>query len=177
NQQDGADQVSSLLELTKDMIVQEVGWDSDCDASISEAVEDAVGSELLEEDTDEVVDAVLLWWREGDGDLVDRLMDVVTPLADEGHVWVLTPKTGTDGHVEPAVIAESAQTAGMLQTRTAAIGDWVGNRLYLRKVKGPRHRQRSTARGVGPGTPYRALRGCATLTSAGVRDAPALTRA
>ena len=117
NQQDGADQVSSLLELTKDMIVQEVGWDSDCDASISEAVEDAVGSELLEEDTDEVVDAVLLWWREGDGDLVDRLMDVVTPLADEGHVWVLTPKTGTDGHVEPAVIAESAQTAGMLQTR------------------------------------------------------------
>ena len=138
NQQDGADQVSSLLELTKDMIVQEVGWDSDCDASISEAVEDAVGSELLEEDTDEVVDAVLLWWREGDGDLVDRLMDVVTPLADEGHVWVLTPKTGLDGHVEPAVIAESAQTAGMLQTRTAALGEWAGSRLTLRKNSAPR---------------------------------------
>jgi len=84
-----------------------------------------------------VVDAVLLWWREGDGDLVDRLMDAVTPLADEGSVWVFTPKTGLDGHVEPAVIAESAQTAGMLQTRTAAIGDWVGSRLSLRKG-GPR---------------------------------------
>ena len=133
NQQDGADQVVGLLELTNGLLVQEVGWDSDCDESISEAVEDAVGSELLEEDTDEVVDAVLLWWREGDGDLVDRLMDAVTPLADEGYVWVLTPKTGIDGHVEPAVIAESAQTAGMLQTRTAALGDWAGSRLSLRK--------------------------------------------
>ena len=137
NQQDGAAQVAAQLELAEGMLVQEVGWDSDCDDSISEAVEDAIGSEMLEEDTDEVVDAVLLWWREGDGDLVDRLMDVVTPLADEGSVWVFTPKTGLDGHVEPAVIAESAQTAGMLQTRTAAIGDWVGSRLSLRKG-GPR---------------------------------------
>lgn len=135
NQQDGADQVSGQLELTEGMLVQEVGWDSDCDESISEAVEDAVGSELLEEDTDEVVDAVLLWWRSGDGDLVDRLMDVVTPLADGGSVWVVTPKTGIDGHVEPAVIAESAQTAGMLQTRTAALSDWAGSRLTLRKNK------------------------------------------
>ena len=60
NQQDGADQVAGQLDLTEGMLVQEVGWDSDCDESISEAVEDAVGSELLEEDTDEVVDAVLL---------------------------------------------------------------------------------------------------------------------
>src|SRR5699024_11050656 len=60
NHQDGADQVSSLLELTKDMIVQEDGWDADCDASISEGDEDAVGPELLEEDTDEGVGAVML---------------------------------------------------------------------------------------------------------------------
>ena len=138
NQQDGADQVSGQFELTEGMLVQEVGWDSDCDESISEAVEDAVGSELLEEDTDEVVDAVLLWWRDGDGDLVDRLMDAVTPLTDDGSVWVLTPKTGLDGHVEPAVIAESAQTAGMLQTRTAALGEWAGSRLTLRKNSAPR---------------------------------------
>ena len=132
NQQGGAEQVAVQLELTKDMLVQEVGWDSDCDEAISEAVEDAVGSELLEED------AVLLWWRDGDGGLVDRLMDVVTPLAEEGSVWVLTPKTGIDGHVEPSVIAESAQTAGMLQTRTVALGDWAGSRLALRKNSIPR---------------------------------------
>src|SRR5699024_7234503 len=113
----------------------EAGWAAGCGAVRRGAVGDAGGPDLLEEDKDGVVDAVLLWGREGDGGLVDRLMDVVTPLADEGHVWVLTPKTGTDGHVEPAVIAESAQTAGMLQTRTAAIGDWVGSRLSLRKGK------------------------------------------
>ena len=138
NQQDAADQVSGQLELAEGMLVQEVGWDSDCDESISEAIEDAVGSELLEEDTDEVVDAVLLWWRAGDGDLVDRLMDAVTPLTDDGSVWVLTPKTGLDGHVEPEVIAESAQTAGMLQTRTAALGEWAGSWLTLRKNSAPR---------------------------------------
>lgn len=137
NQQDGAAHAAAQLELAEGMLVQEVGWDADCDESISEAVEDAIGSEMLDEDTDEVVDAVLLWWRDGDGDLVDRLMDVVTPLAEEGSVWVLTPKTGLDGHVEPAVIAESAQTAGMHQTRTAAVADWAGSRLALRKG-GPR---------------------------------------
>ena len=138
NQQDREGQVSGQLELTEGMLVQEVGWDSDCDESISEAVEDAIRSELLEVDTDEVVDAVLLWWRDGDGDLVDRLMDAVMPLTDGGSVWVLTPKTGLDGHVEPATIAESAQTAGMLQTRTAALGDWAGSRLTLRKNSAPR---------------------------------------
>ena len=41
-------------------------------------VEDACGGELLDEDTDEVVDVVLLWWRDGDGDLVDTLMDAIS---------------------------------------------------------------------------------------------------
>ncbi|EUA65775.1 hypothetical protein I553_8057 [Mycobacterium xenopi 4042] len=49
---------------------------------------------MLDEDTDEVVDVVLLWWREGDGDLVDTLMDAIASLAEDGVIWVLTPKTG-----------------------------------------------------------------------------------
>lgn len=138
NQDNDLSQEVRLLELTDGMLVQEVGWDEDCDAELSEAVEDVVGSVLLEEDTDEVVDAVLLWWREGDGDLVDRLMDTARALADDGCVWVFTPKTGIDGHVEPAVIAESAQTAGMLQTRTGTLGNWSGSRLALRKNATPR---------------------------------------
>lgn len=126
------------LELTDGMLVQEIGWDHDCDPALSEAIEDAVGSELLDEDTDEVVDVVLLWWREDDGDLVDRLMDVTTTLTDGGSIWVFTPKTGVDGHVEPAVIAEAAQTAGMMQTRTGALGEWSGARLALRKGNIPK---------------------------------------
>ena len=34
--------------------------------------------------TDEVVDVVLLWFREEDGDLIDALVDSITSLADQG---------------------------------------------------------------------------------------------
>jgi hypothetical protein len=84
---------------------------------------------LLDEDTDEVVDVVLLWWRDGDGDLVDTLMDAITPLAEDGVIWVLTPKTGKPGHVLPAEIAEAAPTAGLMPTSSVNLGtgaraDW-----------------------------------------------------
>ena len=64
-------------------------------------IEDACGGELLDEDADEVIDVVMLWWRDDDGDLVDRVIDAITPLADDGVIWVLTPKTGKPGHVSP----------------------------------------------------------------------------
>ena len=35
-------------------------------------------------------------------------MDAIGPLADNGVIWVLTPKTGRSGHVEPSEIAEAA---------------------------------------------------------------------
>lgn len=89
-----------------------MGWDEDTDDDIRADVEDASGGELLDEDADEVIDVVLMWWRDDDGDLVDALMDAITPLADDGVIWVLTPKTGKPGHVLPAEIAESAPTAG-----------------------------------------------------------------
>ena len=78
---------------------------------------------------------VLLWWRDGDGDLVDRLMDAIAPLGEDGVIWVLTPKTGKPGHVQPAEIAESAPTAGLMQTSSANLGGWTGSRLVQRKSK------------------------------------------
>lgn len=65
------------LEISDDMVVQEVGWDEDCDSSISEAIEDIIGSALLEDTSYDVCDAILFWWRDGDGDLTDDLVDVV----------------------------------------------------------------------------------------------------
>ena len=94
------------LGIQKDQVVQELGWDEDTDDDIRADIEDASGGELLDEDADEVIDVVLLWWRDVDGDLVDRLMDAITPLADDGVIWVVTPKTGKPGHVLPAEIAE-----------------------------------------------------------------------
>jgi hypothetical protein len=117
------------------MIVQELGWDSDVDDSIREAVEERCGDDLLDEGADEVIDVVLLWWREGDGDLVDALVDAIGPLADHGVIWVLTPKTGRSGHVEPSEIAEAAPTAGLSQTSNASVGDdWAGARLVAPKA-------------------------------------------
>ena len=106
------------------MVVMEMGYDDDVD-----------------EDTDEVVDAVLLWWRDGDGDLVETLIDALGPLTDNGVVWLLTPKAGRDGHVEPSEINESAPTAGLQQTSTVNAGkDWTAARLVV--PRGARAKQR-----------------------------------
>ncbi|MBB3603372.1 hypothetical protein FHT40_003033 [Mycolicibacterium sp. BK556] len=132
---EGAPSYAQKLGIHKDQVVQELGWDEDTDDEIRFAVEDASGGELLDEDADEVVDVVLLWWRDGDGDLVDRLMDAIAPLADDGIIWVVTPKTGKPGHVQPAEIAESAPTAGLMQTSSANLGDWIASRLVQPKSK------------------------------------------
>ena len=123
------------LGVREGLFVQEVGWDEDADSSISEAIEDIIGSELLDEDTDEACDIVLLWWREDDGDLVDGLVDAVRPLADAGRIWLLTPGAGRSGALEPGEIAESAQLAGLVQTRAERLGNWQGSCLVQRSGK------------------------------------------
>src|SRR5262249_16708643 len=95
--------------------------------------------EFVDEDTDEVVDTVLLWWRDGDGDLVDTLVDALGPLADTGAVWLLTPKAGRAGHVEPSEITESAPTAGLQQTPTVSVGkDWSAARVVVPRTASKR---------------------------------------
>jgi len=76
-----------------------------------------------------------LWWREGDGDLVDELMDALTYLTETGPIWVLTPKLGRDGHVDSSEIQDAAPIAGLSQTSTLALAkDWAGTRLVARKA-------------------------------------------
>lgn len=126
--------VADRLGIQPGMVVQEIGWDEDVDDDLRAAVEERIGGDLLDEDADEVVDVVLLWWREDDGDLVDALMDAIGPLAENGVIWVLTPKTGRPGHVEPSDIAEAVPTAGLAQTSNASIGgDWMATRLVSPK--------------------------------------------
>jgi hypothetical protein len=123
------------LGIKQGMVVMEVGFDDDCDAELRDSVVDRSGSELVDEDSDEVVDVVMLWWREGDGDLVDALVDALGPLTDNGVVWLLTPKTGREGHVEPSEISESAPTAGLQQTSSiSAAREWAGARLVAPKA-------------------------------------------
>ncbi len=125
--------VAERLGIKPDMVVQELGWDEDVDEDVRAAIEEYIGGELLDEDADEVIDVVLLWWRDGDGDLGDALVDARAPLAENGVVGVLTPKTGPPGHVAPSEIAEAVPTVGMSQTSNLSIGArWTATRLVPR---------------------------------------------
>ena len=116
------------------MVVQELGYDDDVDQELREAIEERLDEDMVEEDSDEVVDVVLLWWREEDGDLFEGLTDAMIPLTGGGNIWLLTPKAGRDGHVEPSDIGEAAQTAGLSQTSLLPLGkDWTGARLVSRR--------------------------------------------
>lgn len=120
--------------FAKGEIVLEVGYGPDCDDDLRSQIKEIVGTEFLEETTNEVVDAVLLWFREDDGDLVDELMDALTYLTETGPIWVLTPKVGRAGHVEPSDIQDAAPTCGLSQTSTLAVAkDWTATRLVARK--------------------------------------------
>lgn len=131
----GVQDYAQRLSIKPGQTVQEVGWDEDCDSAISEAIEDVIGEELLDEETDEICDAVLLWWREEDGDLVDGLVDAIRPLAENGRIWLLTPGAGHPGTIETGLIAESAQLAGLVQTKADRFGGWQGSCLVQRGTK------------------------------------------
>jgi hypothetical protein len=134
---EGHRSVVGRLGLQAGQVVQELGWDEDCAEDLRVAVEAVTGTTLVDEDYDDVVDAVLLWWREDDGDLVDALVDALTPLTDGGVVVLLTPKAGRGGHVEPSDVGEAATTAGLSATSSiAAAADWTGTRLVT--PRGPR---------------------------------------
>jgi hypothetical protein len=127
--------IAGKLGVESGMVVQELGWDEDIDEAVRDAVEERCGDEIVDEDAQEVVDLVLMWWRDGDGDLVDALVDAIGPLADSGVIWVLTPKTGRPGHVEPSEIAEAAPTAGLSQTSNVSVSEeWAGARLVAPKA-------------------------------------------
>jgi hypothetical protein len=117
-------------------LIQERGYDDDVDFDLRDDIEDVTGSELLDEDDHDVVDAVICWWRDGDGDLVDALMDSLTTLKEGGVVWVLTPKSGRDNYVSPADIQDAAPTSGLHLTTSAGVSkDWSATRLVPKKNK------------------------------------------
>jgi hypothetical protein len=132
---DGVKSPADRLGIQPGMVVMEIGFEDDSDTELRDAVADRVGDDLVDGDSDEVVDIVLLWWREDDGDLFDALVNALTPLTDGGVVWLLTPKAGRSGHVEPSDISEAAPTAGLQQTSSiSAAPDWSGARLVAPKA-------------------------------------------
>lgn len=128
---------SNLLEelgFTEDFLVQEIGADDDVDEEFRAALEEQLAEELIDEDEQEVVDAVLLWFREGDDDLTDALVDSLTNLDEGGVVWLLTPRSGRDGYVPPVEIQDAAPNAGLHVTSSAGVSaNWAATKLVSRK--------------------------------------------
>ena len=123
------------LGFKRGMVIQELGWDSDTDDQLRIAIEDAIDADMVDSDYGNVVDAVVLWWRDEDGDLVDGLVDSLTDLVGGGAIWLLTPKIGRPNAVDAADIAEAALIAGLSQTTTAAVSkDWSATRLIAPKT-------------------------------------------
>jgi hypothetical protein len=126
--------VGSRLGVKPDMVIQELGWDDDVDEELRVAIEEISGNQMVDDQHGDVVDGVLLWWRDDDGDLVDGLVDALTDLVDGGVIWLLTPKVGRAGHVDPADIADAAPTAGLATTSSLAVGkDWSATKLVAPK--------------------------------------------
>lgn len=128
-------QTGDRMGLTKGMTVQEFGWDDDVDDELRIALEDSIDADLVDGDHGEMVDAVILWWRDGDGDLVDALVDSLTDLAEGGPIWLLTPKVGRAGAVDAADITEAAPVAGLATTTTFPVArDWTATKLVAPKA-------------------------------------------
>jgi hypothetical protein len=123
------------------MLVQSLNEQDDVAQDLLAAVTAVSGTDLVPEDSDDVVEIVLLWWRSDDGDLVDALVDARRQLSDDGVIWLLTPKAGRSGHVEPSDVLEAVPTAGLVQTSIVSVAaEWAGMRLAAPKSQRVRHR-------------------------------------
>jgi hypothetical protein len=120
------------FDLSKGQVVQEFGYDDDVDLNLRDAIEEAVDADLEDEDYQGLVDAVLIWWRDEDGDLADALMDCLATLEPGGPILVLTPKTGRGGHVDPGEIEDAANTTGMRMMGSHTLEAWTMTRLAPR---------------------------------------------
>ena len=133
----GSTQTSAAdrLGLKPGMVIQKLGWDNDTDDELRVSIEDCIDADMVDGDYGNVVDAVLLWWRNDDGDLVDGLVDSLTDLVGGGDIWLLTPKIGRPNAVDAADISEAAPIAGLSQTTTVTVSkDWAATRLVAPKT-------------------------------------------
>ncbi len=115
-------------------VVQELGWDADADPGLRDAIMDVIDADLVFEPL-EAVDAVLMWWREEDGDLGDGLVDAMRDLSASGVIWLLTPKVGRPGYVDPSDVGEAAVTAGLVLANPVGVSpQWQAQKVVRPKT-------------------------------------------
>lgn len=126
--------VITRLGFTAGQVVIEFGYDDDVDLEFREQAEEVLTSPLEDEDFDGIVDGVVLWWRDGDGDLTDDLVDSFAVLEDGGYIVLLTPARHRPDRVPAEVVQEACTTSGLTANGAVPIGpDWVAQRLVGRR--------------------------------------------
>ena len=122
------------LGFAEGQVIQEFGYDNDVDDELRFAIEELVGGELEDEEFNDGADGVLVWYREGDDDLADLMVDAITKLFDSGFVVLLTPKSGRPGYVQASDIEEAASTAGLVTGSPVNVAkEWAATRLMAPK--------------------------------------------
>ncbi|MEI2648986.1 MAG: DUF3052 domain-containing protein [Dermatophilaceae bacterium] len=133
--EDAANAGFAKLGFAQGQIVQELAWDEDCDDAVREGIESVVGSPLEDEEYTDGADAVLVWFREEDGDLVDTVVDALTNLVEHGFLVLCTPRAGQPGAVEPSDIDDAAVTAGLHPAGVSNVSKtWTITRLVAPKT-------------------------------------------
>ncbi|MGB3187600.1 MAG: DUF3052 domain-containing protein [Ornithinimicrobium sp.] len=126
--------VAKKLGFKAEQIVIEFGYDDDVDHDFRGAVEEIVNSPLEDEDYDGVVDAVVLWWRDGEGDLTDELVDALTMVEEGGFIVLVTPGIGRGDRVEAFAVQEACTTSGLTASGAVPMSaQWYAQRLVGRK--------------------------------------------
>lgn len=121
------------LGLRQGQVVVEYGYDDDVDQDLRAEAEELVDGPLEDEDYDGVVGVVLLWWRDGDGDLTDELMDCLPALDEGGAIVLLTPGAGRPDRVPAPDVQEACTTCSLSASGTVPLQGWVGQRLVGRR--------------------------------------------
>lgn len=124
------------LGFAHDQIVLEYGYDDDIDEEFRAQVEQTVGGPLEEEGYTGVVDVVLLWWRDGDGDLTDELVECVSLLEEGGFIALVTPGSGRSDRIPAHDVQEACNTAGLTASGAVPLAegtDWHVQRLVGRR--------------------------------------------
>lgn len=124
--------LAARLGFQPGQVVLEIGHGKDVDQGLREEIEQTTGTTIVGEDCDEVADTIVLWFRDGNGDLTDALFDATANVNEGGAILLFTPKTGYDGYVDPSEIGGATTTAGLSQTKSFNAGKgWNASRLLI----------------------------------------------
>ena len=130
----GGDRLAGRLGLRAGQVVQELGYDDDCDdtlrAAVAELHRQRPGRRGLRGRRRRRA-AVVAGRRRRPGRRAGRLADLPRR---RRRGLAAHPKAGRPGHVEPGDIGDAAPTAGLHQTSSiSAAPDWSGTRLVTRR--------------------------------------------